>query len=562
MPDIDSAEPVQQYLRREQVARLAQQLPVNLLANLCVVIAFFLTYYGKLPIGTLITWAIYSQLVNIFGVYLSITCRQSDEAGLDSCLKKFTAYALSDGLTFAVAMWIFFIPTGGFYNIFLFTVLLGISAGGQATLLSHLASAMSFSLSITVAAVVRLATSGDHDYLTLAGLALVFSSVLIWIAMSFNRNLMSTWRLRYELENELGERQRVEKGLRESEQRYRHIVELSPDAIVVQQDGRIVYANDSATRLFGIVDINTLQSFGVVDFVPEFQRQAGQDVSLRPLETQDDPVYLESDLKRADGREIEVELRSKAIFYNGRPALQLIIQDISERKQMDKMKDEFISIVSHELRTPITAILGAVGILRGLQMDSFNDKQQQLINIIYNNSQTLTGLVNDILDVSKLEGGKLTLKIESCDLPGLLDEVIKDNTTYASQYGIVLDLKSDLSVSTIETDPMRLKQILNNLISNAIKHSPEHNRVEIHATNADRYLMMSVQDHGSGIPKAFHERIFHKFEQSQENSRKVIKGTGLGLYLTKSLVEQFDGEIWYETEENFGTTFYVKLPVI
>ena len=353
----------------------------------------------------------------------------------------------------------------------------------------------------------------------------------------------------------------MEAGLRESEERYRHLVELSPDAIVVQQDNKVVYANDAAVSLFAAKDPQELKQHDLMDFFPAEVNQYIHQSIQSLIRHHGDMPYIEVYLRRIDGQLAEVELRGKAIYYNGRPAVQLIIQDISERRQMDKMKDEFISIVSHELRTPITAILGAVGIIRGLQLDDLDEKQKLLVNIIYNNSQTLVSLVNDILDVSKLEGGKLALNIEECDINELLDEIIKDNTTYASQYNVRLELNRDLTESTLQTDAMRLKQIFNNLISNAIKHSPERDSVIIHATNVGNYFVASIQDHGSGIPKEFRDRIFNKFEQFQDNNRKVIKGTGLGLYLTKSLIEQFSGEIWYETAINRGTTFYIKLPL-
>lgn len=562
MPVSDTVEPVNQYIRKEQVARLAQQLPVNLIANVCVVIAFLFIYHEKINPAILVVWTIYSQLVNLYGLLLTFKYRVTDAVSASpNCLKWFSFYALADGLTSASAMWIFFVPDGGFYNFFLFTVLVGVSAGGQATFLSHLATALPFSMFITASAILRLASAGEMKYLVLAGMVMVFSGVLVRIAFSFNRNLIATWRLRYELEGELKERSKVEAGLRESQEQYRRLVELSPDAIVVQQDDKVVYANDAAVTLFAATDAQHLLDYDLMVFFPAEVNQYIHETIRALVSDHGDMPYIEVCLLRLDERLVEVELRGKAIYYNGKPAVQLVIRDISERKQMDKMKDEFISIVSHELRTPITAILGAAGIMRGVQLDSLDEKQKLLVNIIYNNSQTLSSLVNDILDVSKLEGGKLALSITESDINALLDEVIKDNTTYASQFKVRLELKRDLTTETINTDAMRLKQIFNNLISNAIKHSPERGSVVIHATNDEKFLVASIQDHGSGIPAAFQGRIFNKFEQSQDNSRKVIKGTGLGLYLTKSLIEQFNGEIWYETGVGEGTTFYIKLPI-
>lgn len=552
---------VESYIRREQVLRLARQLPVNILANLAVVTTFIVIYFGQLATLNLVLWVFYSQLVNLFGLYLSRRYRNSvEDQNINTCLWCFSIYAIADSLTFAMATWLFFIPDGGLYNVFLFTVLLGIGAGGQTTLLSHLYSAIPFSLIITLMTSIRLLAAGEPDYNLLAVMALVFSGVLIRIALSFNHNLLSTWRLRYELEAELKERKKMERQLRDSEQRYRDIVEMSPDAILIQQGDSIVFANDTALAILEVDTVDTLKGHSILEYLRTSSSNPEPGPSDEVWKQLADEDHVELKLQTARSRELDIQLRIKMVKFNSEPAWQLTIQDISERKQMDAMKDEFISVVSHELRTPITAILGAAGIMRGMMSEKMDEKQRQLINIVYNNSFTLSYLVNDILDVSKLKGGKLSFRISEYDINDILEEVIKDNETYASQYNVELILKRDLAFSLIETDRLRFKQILNNVISNAIKHSPENDRVEVNAMTSEGEILLSVRDHGSGIPKEFQHRIFNKFEQSQEIDRRVIKGTGLGLFLTKSLVEQFNGEIWYETEEGHGTSFYIKLP--
>lgn len=551
---------VEEHIQVEQLRRLCQQLPANFFANILVVLAFAFVYHASAPILLLLAWVGYSQLVNLYGFFLVKQCRQ-EIALADKTThytKRFLIYTLADALTLVSALWLFFVTQNTFHNLFLIMTLLGVTAGGQASLISHRRAAILFTTGILLSLSLRLLFEVEIEYLLLSALTLVFMAVLIRFIFTFNNNLQQTWRLSFDLAKQLDERNRAEVHLRESEEQYRHMVEQSPNAIVVMTKGKLVYANAVAVKLFSANSDNaSLESSIELHLESLLEDKAQLDV-ISPENNRDAYDYT---LRRLDGSLIELEVIKKNIRLHGKDAIQLVLRDISDRKKMEKMKDDFISTVSHELRTPLTSIYGAVGIIRGKYNDHLDDKLRPLTEIIYNNSLTLNSLVNDILDISKIEAGELEFHLLDQELEPLLQQAVEDNKTYASQFRVQLESDINLTIHRIYTDETRFKQILNNLISNAVKYSSEDEVVTIVARNNPTTLTLSVCDSGTGIPLEFQKEVFSKFSHIENENRKIIKGTGLGLYLTKSLVERLGGSIGFESQPGDGSTFIVTLPL-
>jgi len=551
---------VEKHVLVEQLSRLCQQLPANFLANILVVLAFAFFYHDTAHILLLLAWVSYSQMVNLYGFYLVKRCRRETrlENKTTHYINRFIIYSMADALTLVIALWLFFDAQNIFHNIFLMMTLLGVTAGGQASLISLRRAAILFTAIILFSLSLRLFLQAETEYLFLSALTLVFMAVLIRFIFTFNNNLQQTWRLSFELSKELEERNRAESHLRESEEQYRHLVEQSPNAIVVLVNDKLVYSNAIAVNLFAMNCKHTsLKPDTLQDFELQVENKALTEVLLQG---QNRDTY-DCTLHRSDGSLIDVEVIKNSIRLHGQDATQLVLRDISERKKTDKMKDEFISTVSHELRTPLTSIYGAVGIMRGIYSHHLDDKLRPLTDIIYNNSLTLNSLVNDILDISKMEAGELEFQLLEQEVESLLQQAVADTNTYASQFKVSLETDIELNVKTICTDAIRFKQILNNLISNAVKYSPENGVVTILASNDETRLIISVRDHGTGVPAAFQNEVFSKFSHIDDKHRKIIKGTGLGLYLSKALVEKLGGNIWFESQEGEGATFSFCLPL-
>jgi PAS domain S-box-containing protein len=247
---------------------------------------------------------------------------------------------------------------------------------------------------------------------------------------------------------------------------------------------------------------------------------------------------------------------------NGACLVVTVAVDMSLRRRMEQMKTEFISTVSHELRTPLTAIRGALGMLVGGVAGDIDPGARPLLDIAHKNSERLVRLINDILDIEKLEAGRLPFNLSNCDAHALIDQALEDIEPYGREYGVslVLAAPTESEASHVHVDPDRFAQVMANLLSNAIKHSPPGGVVSIELHGADSDVEISVQDQGPGIPEAFRTRIFERFAQADSSDARKRGGTGLGLAITRSLVQQMHGRIGFESQEGQGARFWLRLP--
>lgn len=259
------------------------------------------------------------------------------------------------------------------------------------------------------------------------------------------------------------------------------------------------------------------------------------------------------------GRHFPVLLSVTALKENNQIYGYLgIALDITERKAVEEFKNDFVSMVSHELRTPLTAIYGAIGlIIQQANLQRIND--DKLLHIIKSNAERLIQLVNELLDFEKIEATKVALNVQSINLHQLLEKVIQLNKPVADMHQVSLKLHSVIENNfTILLDYERMQQVLTNLISNAVKYSPIHTDVIISADIMDDTLCIAVTDVGEGIPKASQANIFKKFYQANTLTNKIPSSTGLGLYISKILVERMGGDIGFESDPAKGTRFYVN----
>jgi signal transduction histidine kinase len=231
----------------------------------------------------------------------------------------------------------------------------------------------------------------------------------------------------------------------------------------------------------------------------------------------------------------------------------------------DRVKSEFISTVSHELRTPLTSIRGSLGLLNGGAAGPIPPKPAELIGIAYRNTDRLQRLINDILDVEKLDSGKLSLELAPHSLPGLIKQAVEANAGYAQgcdvQLAVQLAVQQPLPDATVSVDPHRLLQVLANLLSNAAKFSPAGAAVEVSLHVCETTARVEVKDRGPGIPAEFQGRIFQRFAQADGSDSRRRGGTGLGLAISKALIERMGGVIDYVTAPGRGTSFFFDLPL-
>lgn len=271
-------------------------------------------------------------------------------------------------------------------------------------------------------------------------------------------------------------------------------------------------------------------------------------------------VRREARGRHKDGHLIDIEVAIAEISVGGEVLFSGIVRDITERKKIDRMKSEFVSTVTHELRTPLTSIMGSIGLLRAGALGTLPEKPARMIDLAHDNGTRLVNLINDILDIDKIEAGELIFERGEVNLKVLLKTSVEHNAPYAREYGVDIVTESIPDNIMLYTDSARFQQVMGNLLSNAAKFSPEGGRVRITATMHGEFVRTSVIDQGPGISPAFQAQVFSKFAQADSSDNRQKGGTGLGLSIAKAIVERMDGKIGFETQVKVGTVFYFDLP--
>jgi PAS domain S-box-containing protein len=349
---------------------------------------------------------------------------------------------------------------------------------------------------------------------------------------------------------------------KQAEEMFRLAVEACPSGmVIIDRSGKLVMVNTEIERLFGY-GRDELFGQSVDVLVPErFRSEHARhraEFSVSP-ETRRMGVCRDLFGLRKDGTEFPVEVGLNPI-HAGTDLLVLgVIVDITERKRLERLKDEFVSTVSHELRTPLTSIAGSLGLLMGNAAGDMSDSVRHLLGIAHTNSQRLVRLINDILDTEKMESGQVVFNFKRIEVRSLVEQAIEANHGFAEGYGVRIRL--DMAPACeVRADPDRLAQVITNLLSNAIKFSPSDDEVVITIEQRSDIVRLSVRDHGPGISVDFKSRIFEKFAQADATNVRQKGGTGLGLSIVKQIVDRLGGEVGFTDAPGGGTIFHVELP--
>ncbi len=369
---------------------------------------------------------------------------------------------------------------------------------------------------------------------------------------------------------DITDRKRLESELRaaanrlvEREGRLAAIYDSVLDGIItINPSGSIESFNRAAARIFGYKPDEVMRR-NIRMLMPEPYASAHDGYLERYVASGKSRVIgsvREIEGKRADGSIFPMEIAlTETLLSQGR-LFVAAVRDVTERRALERVKNEFVSTVSHELRTPLTSIAGALSLLAGGAAGELPTKAQSLMAIARSNCDRLTRLINDILDLERIEAGKMVFEFTAVELPALLARALDDNLEFARKFGVQLELAAIPPEATLWADPHRLMQVLTNLISNAVKFSPTGGVVTVSATVADAMVRIAVEDRGRGIPEAFRDRIFQKFAQADTADNRQKGGTGLGLSIVKSIVERHGGSVSFQSDYGRGSVFYIELP--
>lgn len=337
---------------------------------------------------------------------------------------------------------------------------------------------------------------------------------------------------------------------------------VSGGVAVVDRDLRLMLWNQAFVDLFDYAPESVM---GGVD-ARKLIRLTAERGELGPGEPDQIVAAFVESIRTNYSRRLEVQRRDGRILDIRRESIRggrfiMTARDVTQERQISRLKDELVSTVSHELRTPLTAISGALGLMAGGAAGELPDRARQLVAVGSRNAERLIHLVNDLLDMDKLQSGKLVFHFEDRELGTLLTEAVEQIDPYAQRFGVGIDFDQPSYAVIAHVDGNRICQVMANLLSNACKFSPAGGRVRVALERVDPIARISVADEGPGVSPEFQARLFKRFEQEDGAHQLGHTGTGLGLAISKAIVEAHGGGIALDPVGAKGATFVVELPL-
>ena len=539
-------------IKAEQTKLLFNAMPLSIMATVINACILVFVQWNIVAHERLVIWLITLLLVTTFRGVLAYEYKENYEKAYAN--EKWTSWfivgvILTSIIWGSAAVWLFPANDVG-RQVFMVIVLAGMCAGASTSLSFLRITIGVFLIVLLTPLAIQFLMLGDKLSVSVGVMTILFFVIVLASSMRIYKNTEQNISLRIDAYFR-------EKALKESEEKYHLIFDSAPLGLVhYDNTGVITEFNERFINIIG-EDKHNLANFSL-------------------LNDTHDPNLRQAILNTLRGKFGQYEGKSNALGGDKDKDIRLycrgiqsedgeilggvsIMEDITEDKRVERLKSEFVSTVSHELRTPLTAIRGAVGLLNEGVVGDLPIEARKLTEISEVNTNRLLMLIDDILDISKIEMGELSYDFHLMDVRRFLEEVVRVIETYARQHDVKLVLKRYCNDVFINADHDRMMQVMYNLLSNAIKFSPQNGKVTISMECIDEGVKISIADSGPGIPKEFQGVLFDRFTQYDSSDSRRTGGTGLGLNITKALIEKHHGKIDFETGKD-GTTFYIILP--
>jgi len=562
----------------DRVAQLYRQMPIAIGATFIAgAIATFELQGRWLKELVLVWWAI----VVLFSVGASMLLlayrRCADKVSTASQWLRWVGIAaLGNGASWGLAGGVFFRSLSDEQQVFLAFLFAGMASVGIPVYAASWPIFALYAAGILAPFFYVLLTFGNRLFVEIAVLVPLFYVINVLIAYRLTHVFQSGYSLRHaygkltqdhrslnrRLERQLVELDQARRQVEASGRKLALFAERAPIAVLeLHPDGTVAEVNNAAEILFGYAAAELVG--GSVKKLIRPEAQAEFERTWREVVDERESVAgLKLSNPRRDGVEITCEWTITPLVNVDRQVIAVIAQgrDITAQLEAERMKKEFTSTLSHELRTPLTSIIGSLQLINSGVMGEVDKEVAELTGVAERNGQRLLDLINDILDIEKIESGKLALVPEVIALNDVVQEAMLLNKAFAERFRVRFQSHGELAARKVHADRKRLLQVMTNLLSNAAKFSPEGGVVEIGTEDAGPNVRVAVHDRGSGIPEDFRSRIFGRFTQADSTATRQKGGTGLGLAICKRLVELMHGRIGFEDRPGGGTTFWFELP--
>ncbi|MCI5072559.1 CHASE domain-containing protein [bacterium] len=346
----------------------------------------------------------------------------------------------------------------------------------------------------------------------------------------------------------------------ETKNQLKNLFDHAIDTILTfNTEGKILSINHAGKKMFDLNNQHENSPLSIHQIIPKLSEL------IEGVQNSDQLMKSNFELTahRSNGSTFPIEATLSPLYTSSKDKVfSLIFRDITYKKKMDTLKNEFISTVNHELRTPLTAISGSLSLMKMKLKNKVEDKIFSLIELSSRNTKKLIRIVNDLLDMEKIAAGKMEYALETLNINEPTQKAIEDNMGFALEHNIELVFNKSVPDLWVKVDPMRYQQAVTNLISNAIKFSPQQEVVRVTVYRENDHAMVCVADKGPGISESYANKIFDKFSQVDASSKRKAGGTGLGLNITQSIIMAFGGRVFYDTILGKGSKFYIRLPLI